>query len=35
MGDLARANALVILDEDTDFVASGDTVDVWLLAEER
>jgi len=35
LGDLARANALVVLDEDTDFVASGDSVDVWLLAEER
>jgi molybdopterin molybdotransferase len=35
LGDLARANALVVLDEETDFVATGDTVDVWLLAEEE
>jgi molybdopterin molybdotransferase len=34
LGDLARANALVILDEDTNFVASGDVVEVWLLNEE-
>jgi molybdopterin molybdotransferase len=35
LGDLARANALVVLPEATDFVATGDTVDVWLLAEEE
>lgn len=35
LGDLARANALVILDTDTDFVASGEDVEVWLLAEEQ
>ncbi|MET0693928.1 MAG: gephyrin-like molybdotransferase Glp [Propionibacteriaceae bacterium] len=35
LGDLARANALVILSEDTDFVASGETVDVWLLDQEQ
>ncbi len=35
LGDLARANALVILPEDTDFVASGDNVDVWLLTDEH
>jgi molybdopterin molybdotransferase len=34
MGDLARANALIVLDEETDFVATGDSVDVWLLDEE-
>ena len=35
LGDLARANALVVLPEATDFVATGDSVDVWLLAEEE
>jgi len=35
LGDLARANALVVFEEGTDFVASGDTVDVWLLTEEQ
>jgi molybdopterin molybdotransferase len=35
MGDLARANALVVLGEGTDFVASGDDVDVWLLGDEQ
>ena len=33
LGDLSRANALVVLDAGTDFVASGDVVDVWLLDE--
>ena len=33
LGDLARANALVILDEDVEFVAAGDDVEVWLLGE--
>ena len=33
LADLARANALVILPEDVDFVAAGDDVDVWLLGE--
>ena len=33
LGDLARANALVILPEDVGFVAAGDDVDVWLLGE--
>lgn len=33
LGDLARANVLVILDEETEFVAAGDEVDVWLLSE--
>lgn len=35
LGGLARANALVILGEETEFVAFGDNVDVWLLAEEH
>jgi molybdopterin molybdotransferase len=34
LGDLAKANALVVLDEDTDFVAAGDDVEVWPLSEE-
>lgn len=34
IGDLAQANCLVILDEETDFVAAGDTVPVWLLTED-
>jgi molybdopterin molybdotransferase len=29
--DLARANALVILSEETEFVAAGEDVEVWLL----
>jgi molybdopterin molybdotransferase len=33
LGDLARANALVILPEDIEFVAMGQDVDVWLLDE--
>ena len=33
IGDLARANALVVLPEDTDLVAAGDQVEVWLLDE--
>lgn len=33
IGDLARANALVVLPEDTDLVATGDQVEVWLLDE--
>jgi molybdopterin molybdotransferase len=35
LGDLARANALVVLPEDTDFVATGEPVDLWLLDEEN
>jgi molybdopterin molybdotransferase len=35
LGDLARANALVVLPEDTDFVATGESVDLWLLDEEN
>ncbi|HYP43794.1 MAG TPA: gephyrin-like molybdotransferase Glp [Propionibacteriaceae bacterium] len=34
LGDLARANALVVMDEDTEFVPTGGEVEVWLLAEE-
>ncbi len=33
LNDLAKANALVVLPEDVDFVAAGDDVDVWLLGE--
>jgi molybdopterin molybdotransferase len=33
LADLARSNALVILPEDTQFVAAGREVDVWLLDE--
>jgi len=33
LGDLARANALVILPEDTDLVGSGEEVSVWMLAD--
>ncbi len=33
LGGLARANALVLLGEEVDFVAQGDEVDVWLLGE--
>jgi molybdopterin molybdotransferase len=33
LADLARANALVILPEDVEFVSAGDDVDVWLLDE--
>jgi molybdopterin molybdotransferase len=33
MGDLARANALVVLPEDVTAVAAGEDVDVWLLDE--
>jgi molybdopterin molybdotransferase len=33
LNDLARANALVILSEDTEFVAAGERVDIWLLDE--
>ena len=35
LGDLARANALVVLGEDTEQVEAGDAVDVWLLTEQR
>jgi len=34
IGDLAQANCLVILDEETESVAAGDTVPVWLLTED-
>ncbi|MFP5282097.1 MAG: molybdopterin molybdenumtransferase MoeA, partial [Actinomycetes bacterium] len=33
LGSLARANALVVLPEEVDFVAAGDEVDLWLLDE--
>ena len=33
IGDLSRANALVVLPEETDLVAAGEQVDVWLLNE--
>jgi molybdopterin molybdotransferase len=33
MGDLARANALVVLPENVTAVAAGEDVDVWLLDE--
>jgi molybdopterin molybdotransferase len=35
LGDLARANALVVLPRDVDLVAVGDELDVWLLDEPR
>ncbi len=34
LADLARANALVILPEEVEFVAAGDDVEVWLLGEQ-
>jgi molybdopterin molybdotransferase len=34
LADLARANALVILEEQVDIVEAGEDVDVWLLTEE-
>jgi molybdopterin molybdotransferase len=33
LADLARSNGLMILPEDTEFVAAGQEVDVWLLDE--
>jgi molybdopterin molybdotransferase len=35
LGDLSRANALVLLAEETVFVAAGDEVNVWLLGDEH
>ena len=35
LGELARANALVILPEDTDLVGNGEEVSVWMLATSR
>jgi molybdopterin molybdotransferase len=35
LGGLAAANALILLDESTDFVAGGDEVDIWLLDEDH
>jgi molybdopterin molybdotransferase len=31
LAHLARANCLVVIPEDTEQMAAGDTVDVWLL----
>ena len=31
VSELPNSNALVLLDPDTDFVAAGDEVDIWLL----
>jgi molybdopterin molybdotransferase len=33
LADLARSNALVILPEQTEYVAAGEPLDVWLLEE--
>jgi molybdopterin molybdotransferase len=33
LGDLARANALVILPTETEHVAAGEALDIWLLDE--
>jgi molybdopterin molybdotransferase len=33
LADLARANALVVLPEQTEYVAAGEPLDVWLLDE--
>ena len=33
LADLARANALVVLPEQTEYVAAGEPLDVWLLEE--
>jgi molybdopterin molybdotransferase len=33
LGDLARANALVILPTETEYVAAGEALDIWLLNE--
>ncbi len=35
MADLSRADALVLLPPEVDFVAAGDDVDVWLLGEDH
>ncbi|QGN33596.1 gephyrin-like molybdotransferase Glp [Microlunatus sp. Gsoil 973] len=34
LGGLAGANALLLLDEQTDFIAAGDEVGAWLLIED-
>jgi molybdopterin molybdotransferase len=34
LGGLAGANALLLIDPDSDFVAAGDVLDAWLLDEE-
>jgi len=31
VSELPQSNALVLLDPDTDFVAAGDEVGIWLL----
>ena len=31
VSELTQSNALVLLGPDTDFVAAGDEVDIWLL----
>ena len=31
LGDLAKANALVVLPAETEFVAAGTELEVWLL----
>ena len=33
MAELGRTNALVVLDEDTEFVRPGESVQCWLLDE--
>jgi molybdopterin molybdotransferase len=35
LGGLAAADALLLIDPDTDFVAAGDEIDAWLLDEDR
>ena len=35
LGDLSRANALVVLPRNVDLVAAGDELDVWLLDDLR
>lgn len=34
LGGLAGANALLLLPEETDFIAAGDDIDAWLLLED-
>lgn len=34
LGGLAAANALLVLDEDADFIGAGDEVEAWLLDED-
>jgi molybdopterin molybdotransferase len=35
LGGLAAANALLLLDEDSDFIGAGDEVEAWLLDEDN